>query len=155
MPLYGRQTVLDQISREFSYIFSTKKYPGVPRVERKPIYNKPFVVNGIDIIPIEVLHYKLPVFGFRVKDFAYITDANFISEEEKKKLTGLKVLVLNALQIEKHISHFTLSEALDLIKALKPQKAYLTHISHKLGLAKDVALPNNVSLAHDGLQVSL
>lgn len=156
MPLYGRQEVLDQISNEFAYIFSNFKYPGVPRVERETIINAPFKVKGIKITPIEVLHYKLPVFGFRVKDMAYITDANFISEKEKEKLVGLKVLVLNALQLTKHISHFTLSEALELIEELKPEKAFLIHISHKLGLSRDVepTLPNNVSLAYDGLRVN-
>lgn len=157
MPLYGRQSVLDQISNEFSYIFSDNKYPGVPRVERKPITNKPFNIGGVEVTPIEVLHYKLPVFGFRIKELAYITDANYITKNEKKKLTGLKVLVLNALQIEKHISHFTLSEALDLINELKPKQAYLVHISHKLGLDREIApkLPSNVSLAYDGLQVTI
>lgn len=157
MPLYGKQVVLDQISNEFSYIFSNNKYPGVPQVERIPITNTPFTVQGAKITPIEVLHYKLPVFGFRIQKLAYITDANFISEDEKKKLKGLKVLVLNALQIEKHISHFTLSEALDLINELKPKQAYLIHISHKLGLARDITpmLPSNVSLAYDGLRVTI
>lgn len=157
MPLYGRQEVLNQISREFSYIFSDHKYPGIPQVERIPITNKPFNINGIKITPIEVMHYKLPVFGFRVNDFAYITDANLISEKEKNKLNNVKVLVLNALQIEKHISHFTLSEALELISELKPEKAYLTHISHKLGHARDIesTLPENVTIAYDGLKINI
>ncbi len=157
MPLYGKQEVLDQITREFSYIFSGSKYPGVPRVEKIPIQNTPFDIEGVRITPIEVLHYKLPVFGFRINNLAYITDANFISEPEKNKLQGLKVLVLNALQIEKHISHFTLSEAIKLIKELKPEKAYLVHISHKLGLSREVepTLPDNISLAYDGLSISI
>jgi len=155
MPVYGKQEVLDQIENEFSYIFSEHKYPGIPQVERIPITNNPFDINGIIITPIEVMHYKLPVYGFRINDFAYITDANFISEIEKRKLKKLKVLVLNALQIEKHISHFTLSDALELINELKPKKAYLTHISHKLGLSRDVesTLPENVKLAYDGLTI--
>ena len=152
MPVYGNQEVLDQLKSEFAYIFKENKYPGIPQVERITIKNKPFEVNGIKINPIEVLHYKLPVFGFRIKDLAYITDANYISTHEKKKLKGLKVLILNALQIEKHLSHFTLSEALALINELKPKKAYLIHISHKLGLAREIepTLPENVSLAFDG-----
>lgn len=157
MPLYGKQNVLDQISREFSYIFSETKYPGVPRIERIPIQNTRFDINGVTITPIEVLHHKLPVMGFRINDLAYITDANFISNEEKNKLQGLKVLVLNALQIKKHISHFTLNEAIELINELKPEKAYLVHISHKLGLSREInpTLPNNISLAYDGLRLSI
>lgn len=155
MPLYGRQLVLNQITQEFSYIFSNSKYPGVPQVERIAIGNTMFKIDGVKIIPIEVLHYKLPVFGFRIENFAYITDANYISDQEKKKLNGLKVLVLNALQIKKHISHFTLSEALELIEELQPEKAYLIHISHKLGLSRDISptLPHNVNLAYDGLRI--
>ena len=157
MPLYGRQQVLDQISAEFSYIFAKHKYPGVPQVERKAIDNKPFKIDNTTVTPIEVLHHQLPVFGFRIEDFAYITDANFISEKEKTKLKGLKILVLNALQLKKHISHFTLAEAIELIQELKPEKAYLIHISHKLGLSRDVAptLPANIQLAYDGLRISI
>ena len=157
MPIYGRQQVLEQVTREFAYIFAENKYPGTPHVDKKPITNQAFNIEGVEIIPIEVLHYKLPVFGFRIQDFAYITDANFISEQEKKKLKGLKMLVLNALQLKKHISHFTLSEAVELIKELKPEKAYLTHISHSLGFARDVepSLPENIHLAYDGLKVVL
>ena len=157
MPLYGRQQVLDQITREFAYIFAENKYPGTPHVKKQAITNQDFNVDGIDITPIEVMHYKLPVFGFRIKDFAYITDANYISESEKKKLKNLKVLVLNALQIKEHISHFTLAEALEVIKELKPEKAYLTHISHNLGFSRNVEpeLPENVHLAYDGQKVVL
>lgn len=157
MPIYGRQNVLDQIGKEFEYIFAVNKYPGTPHVDRKHIINRPFKIEGVEIIPIDVLHYKLPVFGFRVNDFAYITDANFISKEEKEKLKNLKVLVLNALQIKKHISHFTLSEAIELIEELKPEKAYLTHISHTLGLSREIepTLPENISLAYDGLKLQL
>lgn len=155
MPLYGRQEVLDQITQEFAYIFAEHKYPGVPRVEKHSIKNEEFNVGQIKIMPIEVMHYKLPVFGFRIKELAYITDANFISKEEKKKLIGLKILVVNALQIETHISHFTLAEALELIEELQPEMAYLVHISHKMGKARDIepTLPNNVKLAYDGLRI--
>lgn len=155
MPLYGREEVLDQITQEFAYIFSEHKYPGVPLVQKNAISNNEFYIGKLKITPIEVMHYKLPVFGFRIKDLAYITDANSISKKEKKKLNGLKVLVLNALQIEKHISHFTLAEALEIIEELQPEKAFLVHISHKMGKARDIelTLPNNVSLAYDGLRV--
>lgn len=157
MPLYGRQQVLDQISTEFAYIFAKTKYPGIPQVERKTISNKPFKIDKTTVTPIEVMHHKLPVFGFRIKEFAYITDANYISEKEKSKLKGLEVLVLNALQIKKHISHFTLAEAIELIQELKPKKAYLIHISHKLGRSRDVepTLPANIHLAYDGLRISI
>lgn len=157
MPVYGRQEVLDQITREFAYIFAPIKYPGIPRVNLKPITNTYFTINKVQITPIEVLHYKLPVFGFKIDNLAYITDANFISQDEKQKLKNLDVLILNALQIKKHISHFTLAEALELIEELQPQNAYLLHISHTLGKARDIAptLPKNVSLAYDGLTINL
>jgi phosphoribosyl 1,2-cyclic phosphate phosphodiesterase len=157
MPVYAHATVLDQIKAEFSYIFADNKYPGVPRVQPMPIENIPFSIAEETITPIEVLHYKLPVLGFKLNRFAYITDAKTIAPEEKKKLQGLDVLVLNALQHRPHISHLTLSEALELINELKPKKAYLTHISHNLGLTRDVeqTLPNNVQLAYDGLQINL
>lgn len=157
MPVYGRKPVLEQIKTEFAYIFRADKYPGTPRVNLVPIENTPFVVNDLVIQPVEVMHYKLPVYGFRIGKFAYITDAKTISKEEKKKLFGLDVLVLNALQKEAHISHLTLAEALELIKEQQPKKAYLTHISHNLGLAREVepALPEGVSLAFDGLQIEV
>ena len=157
MPVYGRRLVLEQVKREFEYIFNGTKYPGVPRVELKEIDNSSFTINDLSIEPVEVLHYKLPVFGFKIAGFAYITDAKTISETEKTKLTGLDVLVLNALQHNAHISHLTLEEALELIAELKPREAYLTHISHNLGLTRDVeqTLPENVHLAYDGLKLSL
>ncbi len=157
MPIYARDTVLEQLKQEFAYVFADYKYPGVPRVETHTIENKPFEVQGVKVIPIEVLHYKLPVFGFRIKDFTYITDVNFISEQELEKVKGTKILVLGALQKEKHISHFTLDEAIEVIQKLNPQKAYLTHISHKMGLHKTVLeeLPPTIELAYDGLEIKL
>jgi phosphoribosyl 1,2-cyclic phosphate phosphodiesterase len=125
-------------------------------VEINRIDKSRFDIDDIPVQPIEVMHYKLPVLGFRFDDFVYITDANFISEAEKEKIKGCHTLVLNALRKEPHISHFTLQEALELIAEIKPQKAYLTHISHQLGLAATVEaeLPPNVHLAYDGLQLS-
>ncbi len=157
IPIFGTPKVLHQIKAEFAYIFAAKKYPGVPRVLVEEIKNQPFEVLGIPFTPIQVMHYKLPVFGYRIKDFTYITDAKYIAPSEIKKIEGSKVLVLNALQIKQHISHFTLEEALDLIAYIKPEKAYLTHISHKLGQHQKVQqqLPENVELAFDGLKVSL
>lgn len=157
MPIYGRPNVLDQIKREYSYIFSERRYPGIPMVETHPIENKPFYVEGIQFVPIAVLHHKLPVFGYRVKDFTYITDANYIPPEEMEKIYGTKVLVLNALQNSAHISHFNLTQALEMVREIQPGKAYLTHISHKLGTHRDVerSLPENVFLAYDGLSLIL
>ncbi|GGK79817.1 MBL fold metallo-hydrolase [Rufibacter glacialis] len=157
MPLYADQRVLNQLKQEFSYIFTNSTYPGVPRVELHPIQNEPFEVQGIPVTPIHVLHHKLPVFGFRIGDFTYITDANYISEEEKEKVKGSKVIVLNALRKEPHISHYSLSEALTVLEELAPEQAYLTHISHLLGLHQRVEkeLPSFVRLAYDGLSLTL
>ena len=157
MPVYGRANVLNQLKQEFSYIFHEKKYPGVPRVTVHQITNKPFEINGVKILPIEVMHYKLPVFGFRIGDFTYITDANYIAEEEKEKIRGSEVLVLNALQKQEHISHFTLDQAVELMEELKPKKGYFTHISHKLGLHAEVSkqLPDFIELAWDGLKLDI
>ena len=157
MPLYGRKKVLEQLKTEFQYIFSDNKYPGVPSVELLEIDNKKFFLGDLEIKPVEVMHYKLPVYGFKIGTFAYVTDAKTISEDEKEKLKGLDVLVLNALQKESHISHLTLSEALDLIAELKPKTSYLTHISHNLGFYRDVTpiLPENVHLAFDGLKIEV
>jgi len=157
MPVYGRKEVLDQIKTEFAYIFRESKYPGVPRVELHEITSEKFTVKDTIIEPIEVLHYKLPVHGFRVGKFAYITDAKTISKQEQEKIKGLDVLVLNALQKKPHISHLTLDEDLALIRELSPKKTYLTHISHNMGLARVVEpiLPENVHLAFDGLKIEL
>ncbi|MEN2282685.1 MBL fold metallo-hydrolase [Algoriphagus sp. SE2] len=157
MPVFGRINVLEQIKREFAYVFSSKKYPGVPQVEPVEISDKPFSIQGVEIIPIPVLHYKLPVLGFRIGDFTYITDTNFIPDASMKLIEGSKVLVLNALQKTSHISHFTLDEAVSKAKEIGAEKTYLTHISHKLGLHDEVEneLPEGISLAYDGLQVSL
>ena len=117
--------------------------------------NKPFAINGHEFIPIEVLHHKLPVFGFRLGDFTYITDASFISDDEKNKIIGSKVLVINALRKSSHISHFSLDEALEIIKEVKPEFAYITHLSHFMGLHDSIQeiLPENVFLAYDGLKI--
>jgi phosphoribosyl 1,2-cyclic phosphate phosphodiesterase len=157
IPLLGRKKVLEQVKSEFQYIFSDNKYPGVPSVELLEIDNEKFKVGELEVEPVEVMHYKLPVFGFKVGNFAYVTDAKTISEKEKEKLKNLDILVLNALQKESHISHLTLSEALKLIAELKPKTSYLTHISHNLGFSRDVVptLPENVHLAFDGLKIEV
>lgn len=156
MPVYAHQRVIDQLKQEFSYIFTNKAYPGVPRIKTYAIDNEPFTIENTTLIPIEVMHYKLPVFGYRIKDFTYITDANYISAEEMKKIKGTKVLVMNALQQEDHISHFKLSQAIDLIREINPERAYLTHISHRMGLHHKInkTLPENISLAFDGLKIT-
>jgi phosphoribosyl 1,2-cyclic phosphate phosphodiesterase len=157
MPLYGEERVLKQIQQEFAYIFSGHNYPGIPRVTLYPITEEAFSIDGIPITPIRVMHYKLPVMGFRIKDFTYITDANFIAPEEKEKMVGSEVIVLNALRKEPHISHFSLAEAVALIEELKPQRAYITHISHLMGLHREVEdeLPDYVHLAYDGLRLEI
>lgn len=153
MPLYGRPSVLAQLKSVYAYMFAENKYPGVASVMLHEIENKPFEINGVKIIPIEVMHYKLPVYGYRVGDMAYITDAKTISETEREKLKDLDVLVINALQKKPHISHLTLEEAIQFISEVNPKRAYITHVGHYMGLHKDVQaeLPENVYLAYDGL----
>ncbi len=155
--IYATLRVQEALVREFPYVFHDFKYPGVPEVNMTTIDEHPFNIEGLEFIPIEVLHYKLPVNAYRVGDFTYITDANFISEKEKEKIKGSRIVVINALRREKHVSHFNLEEALELIKELKPEKAYLTHISHQLGKHSDVEkeLPPNVFLAYDGFEIEM
>ncbi len=155
--VYASPQVQKTMKREFPYVFARKKYPGVPEINLHTIYNKPFEIEGTKFTPIEVMHYKLPVFGFRINNFTYITDANFIDSKEKEKIKGCEILVLNALRKEKHVSHYNLEEALELIEELKPGKTYLTHISHQLGLHIEVEkeLPANVFCAYDGLQIKV
>ncbi|CAG5079783.1 MBL fold metallo-hydrolase [Parvicella tangerina] len=157
MEVYCTDLVFENLKREFHYVFDEAfQYPGIPRVDRIRIdKSEPFKIGEMTLVPIEVMHYKLPVLGFRVDNFTYITDANYISESEKEKIKGTEILVLNALRKEKHISHFTLEEALDLIEEIAPKKAYLTHVSHLMGRHKDIAkeLPENVSFAFDGLSI--
>lgn len=155
MPLYGEARVLDQLKREFAYIFSGVPYPGIPRVDLFPVSTDPFDVEGVTFVPIRVMHYKLPVLGYRIGDFSYITDANYIAPEELDKLRGSKVIVLGALRKETHISHFSLQEAVDLLQDLAPERAYLTHISHLMGLHRKVEenLPEFIRLGYDGQQI--
>lgn len=155
--IYAHPRVQQAIKREFSYIFSDVKYPGIPKLEFIDIDKEKFIIDDIEMQPIEVMHYRLPVLGFRIKDFVYITDAKTIDEKEIEKIQNCKILVLNALQIEPHISHFTLEEALEMIAKIKPETAYLTHISHRLGKHNEVSseLPKNVFLAYDGLVLEI
>jgi len=158
VPFYAKNDVVKDLKERFDYIFTTKnKYLGAPNVELIEIDNNPFKLGNKDVVPIEIMHGKLKMFGFRFDKFTYITDAKYISDTEKEKLYNLDVLVLNALRIDTHPTHFNLQEALDLIKELKPKKAYLTHISYKLGFHAEVSklLPKNVFLAYDGLSITL
>lgn len=156
-PIYAHPRVLEQLKMEYFYAFSEKPYPGVPIITCNEIDIEPFEIAGLTFNPIRVLHHKLPVLGFRIGDFTYITDANYISEGELSKVIGSKVLVLNALQREPHISHFSLKQAIGLSEKVGAEKTYFTHISHKLGLHREVEkdLPANISLAYDGLSFSL
>lgn len=155
--IYATENVQRALRREFIYAFEDLKYPGVPEINVHTITDKEFDVAGIKILPIEVKHYMIPVLGFRIGDFTYITDANFIAEDERKKIRGSKVLVLNALRNEPHVSHYNLPQAIEVINDLQPEKAYLTHISHQLGLHKDVnsQLPPNIQCAYDGMVVEM
>lgn len=158
MEIYATSAVQSALKREFHYVFDEEdKYPGVPMVHLNTIDKNPFSIQGIEIVPIEVSHFRMKVLGYRVQDFTYITDANSISAEEMKKIEGTKILVLNALRKSPHISHFSLEEALELIKQINPERAYLTHISHLLGTHAEVSkeLPENVFLAYDGLSINL
>lgn len=151
--IYAEERVQKALKKEYSYVFSEYQYPGVPKMRLNPVPEEGFEIKGIKIDPVRVFHYRLPVYGFRIGDFAYITDANYIPEESKEKLIGVKYLVINALRKEKHISHFTLREAIDIIKEVSPKKAFLTHISHQMGLHTEISkeLPSGVVLACDGL----
>lgn len=153
MDVFAEERVVRALYSGFPYVFAEKKYPGVPQVRMQTINGEPFIVGGLQVVPIRMMHYRLPVFGYRLGDFAYLTDANHISESEKNKLIGVKYLVINALRREKHISHFTLTEAIALIGELGPVKAYLTHISHQMGpfAQLESELPSGIQSAYDGL----
>jgi phosphoribosyl 1,2-cyclic phosphate phosphodiesterase len=155
--VYCEPIVEQAIRREFYYAFQEPKYPGVPEMNLIELGENSFSLFNKTVIPIRVFHHKLPVLGFRIDDFVYITDANEIPESEFEKLTGCKVLVLNALRHEQHISHFTLNQAIEIVNRVKPKQAYFTHISHQLGLHDEVnrKLPPNMFLAYDGLVLNL
>jgi phosphoribosyl 1,2-cyclic phosphate phosphodiesterase len=159
MRVYCDERVNEALHREFDYIFSSFKYPGIPRLDIQ-IIDKNSVIpifGGGEINVIETMHYKLPVMGFRYKDFSYITDAKTFAPEEVEKLKGSKVLFVNALRREEHLSHFNLEEALNFIDQVKPERAYLTHISHLLGKHEDVQteLTDNIHIAYDGLVLEM
>ncbi len=158
MEIFATEDTQKSLKREFEYVFSGFKYPGIPQINLNTITPQTdFTVNGLKITPIRVLHYKLEVLGFRIGDFTYITDANYMAEEEMEKAKGSKVLVLNALRRQEHISHYTLEQAVDVARAIGAGTTYFTHISHQLGLHTDVEaeLPPNIRLAYDGLTLEL
>lgn len=157
MDIYAEERVMRALKSSFPYVFAEKKYPGIPQVLMHPIGGDPFQIGSLEIIPIRMMHYRLPVLGFRIGDFAYLTDGNHISGPEKGKLTGLKYLVVNALRREPHISHFNLPQAVSLIEELSPGNGFLTHISHQLGPAAQwkKELPRHIEPAYDGLTLEL
>ncbi len=159
IPIYAHQRVLQNLRKRFDYIFETEnKYPGAPNVDTiEVINNQSFIIKGITVVPINAMHGNLQVFGYRLNNFAYLTDVKKMENTEIQKLIGVKVLVINALRLEEHHSHFSLQEALDFITLVQPEKAYLTHISHILGFHEEVqnTLPANIFLAYDNLNITI
>ena len=157
MEIFCSNDVLSALKMEFSYIFADFKYPGVPKVNVNLIDNTDFKINNTIITPIKALHHKLPVHGFRIKDFVYLTDVSEISDDEKKKMLNADVIVLDSLRKEPHLSHLCLQQSIDLIKELSPKKAFLIHISHLMGLHDEInaQIPSNISLAYDGLKIAI
>lgn len=158
IPIYAHKRVLKSIKKRFDYVFKKEnRYPGAPEVETYKVKNKPFKLKNLEVIPVKGMHGELQVFGFKFNDFAYLTDMKTVTDQEVEKIKNVKVLVVNALRIESHYSHFNLEEALSFIEKVNPGKAYLTHISHLLGFHEEVeqSLPKNVFLAYDGLKITV
>ncbi len=155
LTIYAEERVCAAIRREFAYAFDENPYPGVPQFALQPISNDPFNYADIHIVPIRGMHSNLPVLGYRLGDIAYLTDMNYILDEEMHKLSGTKILIINALRIREHYSHFHLQAALDIVAVIQPMRAYITHISHEMGLYEDsfAALPENVILAYDNMEI--
>jgi len=155
--VYAEERVQKAIRRTFNYVFSEKKYPGIPRINLHTIDENKFFVNDVAFLPVRCFHHELPVLGFRVNGITYITDANMIPGKELKKIEGTRILIINALRKEKHISHFCLDEAIDIIQTVKPERAYLIHTSHSMGKHEDIQriLPENIFMAYDGLTISI
>ena len=155
--VYAEERVQQALKKEFEYIFAEKKYPGVPEINLNTITTSEFYIGDIRIVPIRAIHYRLPVLGFRINDFTYISDCNYISEEEKEKIIGSKHIAITGLRKQKHISHFTIYESIALIEELSPMRGYIIHCSHQLGLYEEIQkeLPKNVMLAYDGLQIEM
>lgn len=156
-PIYAQERVMNQLKSEYYYAFSDKKYPGVPMIEPHVIGKETFEINEIKILPIQIKHHLLDILGYRIGDFSYITDANYIEESEIQKLKGSKILILNALQPQDHISHFNLDQAINMAERIGADQTYFTHIGHRMGLHKTVekCLPEGMFLAYDGLKFSI
>ncbi|TFH37095.1 MAG: MBL fold metallo-hydrolase, partial [Bacteroidia bacterium] len=151
--LFCEESVQMAVRREYPYVFAEKRYPGAPMLNLHTVDESPFMLGGLEVVPVRASHFWLPVFGFRISDLAYITDANYISPENIEKLKGVKYFILNALRKEKHISHYNLDEAIEVIREVNPLHGFITHISHQMGFHNDVSesLPPGISLAYDGL----
>lgn len=158
IPVYATKHVQENLHKSYDYIFADKKYPGIPEISLHTIHkDERFHIADIEVTPIEVMHYRLPVLGFRIGQFVYITDANYISETEREKIYGCDILVMNALRIQPHISHFSLDEAIETAKELGAKQTYFIHMSHQVGLHEEVSksLPKNIFLAYDGLEINV
>ena len=157
MDIYANALTEEALRRDYYYAFTDTRYPGIPELDLHVIGDEPFLASGIPVIPITVWHMKMPVLGFRIGNFTYITDANRIDADEREKIRGSEVLVLNALRKEKHISHFNLEEAIEIVRDLGVPRALFTHISHQLGLHDEVSryLPPGMDIAHDGLVLTI
>lgn len=157
MDLYCSNDVEEALKREYSYVFAKNTYPGIPKVNVHRVFNESFKIDDFEVQPILVYHYKMPVFGYRINDLVYVTDAKTISPDERDKMRGAKILIINALRRQEHISHLNLEEALDLIADVKPEKTYLTHISHLFDTHENIEseLPSGVHVAYDGLTIEL
>lgn len=155
--IYGLQRVLNVIRKDYDYAFKNHPYPGVPSFTLHPVRDMPFTIQDMEIIPVRVRHLTLPILGYRIGNFGYVTDASFISKTELQKLKNLDMLVINALRKQEHYSHFNLHQALQLIEYLSPKRAYLTHVSHEMGKYADIqpTLPPNVFLGEDGISVTV
>lgn len=155
--VYGTKQAFDGLKKAFYYIFEVSDYPGLPQIKLNEIDKSPFTIEDVEVTPIEVFHHKMPVMGFRIGDFTYITDAKTIPDSEKEKIKGTRTLVLNALQQHEHISHFTLQEAVEMAKELEVERAYFTHMSHFMGRHEEVnaQLPSHIQLAYDGLSIEV
>lgn len=155
--IYAEDYVCTALKQRIPYCFIENKYPGVPNIILKEIDNTSFNINGIDVLPIRVMHHQLPIWGYRIENFAYLTDMKTLPEEEYDKLKDLDVLVISALRHKEHLSHQTLEQALEQVKRIAPKSAYFIHMSHHIGLHAEVQkqLPSNVYLAYDGLEIDL
>lgn len=157
MELFGNKIALDTMDRDYHYIFAPHPYPGLPEVNRHIVDQEPFMAAGEKVTPIHAMHKDLPILGYRIGDLAYITDANHIEPIELKKLEGVRLLVINALRKTPHFSHYSLPEALEIIQQVKPERAFITHVSHEMGFYREVEkeLPQGVHIAYDGLSADI